>query len=289
MYYKNRKDYYIYKHTSPNNKIYIGYSCQQKPEYRWRNGKGYIKNPLMWNAIQKYGWENFKHEILETGLSFNDANLKEIYYIKLYKSDKRNFGYNLTTGGSNPNQTKEAREKNRNAHIGKRFYRSMIYQYDNNGNLLNIFKSYREAEETTGINLYRVASSCNKKGIAGLFCFSKIPLSKEEIENRVHKSIFKKYVYQYDLKTGKFINKFNSNKEASELTGLSEDTICMSCSNNLNKDMGKAFPGGYLFRHDKLSNDDLLKFINQYKTRENEKILRRKAYYEKCKNKNIKP
>ena len=38
------KKYCVYKHIFPNNKVYIGVTCQ-KPEYRWRNGKGYH---MMW-------------------------------------------------------------------------------------------------------------------------------------------------------------------------------------------------------------------------------------------------
>ena len=44
---------YIYKHTSPSGKVYIGQTCQ-KPEHRWDNGKGY-KSGYFASAIKKYG------------------------------------------------------------------------------------------------------------------------------------------------------------------------------------------------------------------------------------------
>ena len=51
------------------------------------------------NAIKKYGWkEGFEHIILETGLSAEEANERERYYIKYYNSLEPN-GYNLTAGG----------------------------------------------------------------------------------------------------------------------------------------------------------------------------------------------
>ena len=54
----------VYKHTSPNGKVYIGMTCL-KPIQRWKkDGSGYKRNTHFWGAIQKYGWENFKHEIL---------------------------------------------------------------------------------------------------------------------------------------------------------------------------------------------------------------------------------
>ena len=89
----------IYMHRNLiNNKVYIGQTIQ-KPEYRWNEGKGYKGSSLFYNAIQKYGWNNFQHLILEKDIPQNLLNQKEEYYIALYQSDNRNYGYNLTTGG----------------------------------------------------------------------------------------------------------------------------------------------------------------------------------------------
>ena len=64
--------YCVYKHTSPNGKVYIGITSQN-PIARWRNGKGYSNNTHFKNAIDKYGWDNFKHEILHSELSKEEA------------------------------------------------------------------------------------------------------------------------------------------------------------------------------------------------------------------------
>lgn len=93
------KTWFVYKHTSPSNKVYIGITSQ-KPIYRWRNGLGYNTQPYFWRAIQKYGWENFLHEILFEGLSEDDAKEKEIELISFYQSWHPNFGYNVSLGGS---------------------------------------------------------------------------------------------------------------------------------------------------------------------------------------------
>lgn len=103
------KTYYLYKHTFPNNKVYIGITSQN-PTRRWRNGKGYLmKNPttnaytqpLMAYAIEKYGWDNVSHEIL---LQTSDKLLieqKERYYItEVYHSNDERFGYNIANGGN---------------------------------------------------------------------------------------------------------------------------------------------------------------------------------------------
>lgn len=91
-------DYYVYKHTTPNGKVYVGIT-KQNPYNRWLNGHGYKNSKYFFNAILKYGWINITHEILESGLTQQQANLAEQKYIKLYKSNDSKFGYNLQPGG----------------------------------------------------------------------------------------------------------------------------------------------------------------------------------------------
>ena len=94
----NNKKYIVYSHTSPSNKKYIGITCQS-PNERWRNGNGYKNNDYFSRAIQKYGWDNFKHEILATNLSHDEACEKEIELIAKYNTTDNQFGYNITKGG----------------------------------------------------------------------------------------------------------------------------------------------------------------------------------------------
>lgn len=63
-----KSDFCVYKHTSPSGKVYIGIT-QQRPEYRWQGGLGYRHNEYFFRAILKYGWNNFAHEILQSGLN----------------------------------------------------------------------------------------------------------------------------------------------------------------------------------------------------------------------------
>ena len=93
----------VYKHTNKiNGKSYIGITSR-KPEDRWgTNGYKYQSQKSKYlcfsKAIQKYGWDNFTHEILFTGLTKEDACKKEKELISFYNS-KAPFGYNLTDGG----------------------------------------------------------------------------------------------------------------------------------------------------------------------------------------------
>ena len=85
-------------HTSPSGKRYVGIT-KQKPENRWGKGKKYKANPYFTKAIEKYGWDNFKHEVLYEVNDLEEAKRLEIETIAKYRSDEREFGYNISKGG----------------------------------------------------------------------------------------------------------------------------------------------------------------------------------------------
>ena len=109
-------NYCVYMHMFPNNRKYIGITSL-KPKYRWSDGKGYKKQKLMYRAILKYGWENIKHEILFDGLSREDAFKIEIELIKEYRSNEREFGYNIGTGGEHGSTGTKWSEQSRKNHM----------------------------------------------------------------------------------------------------------------------------------------------------------------------------
>lgn len=89
----------VYKHTNKiNGKVYIGITSRKNPNIRWSNGYGYKQNKYFWNAIQKYGWDNFDHEILLTKLTEGEAKQKEKELIAYYDCMCPK-GYNQTEGG----------------------------------------------------------------------------------------------------------------------------------------------------------------------------------------------
>lgn len=108
----------VYSHTNlTNGKKYIGQTKHgDDPQRRWRNGSGYRDCEVFNKAIQKYGWNNFKHEILLDGLTQEEANQHEESYIKLYHTcvmDDNCRGYNLNYGGNNHSISDATREKMR--------------------------------------------------------------------------------------------------------------------------------------------------------------------------------
>lgn len=112
-------NYCVYCHTNKiDGKKYIGITKYgDNPERRWRYGTGYNPEKGIGGAIQKYGWDNFTHEILKESLTKEEANYWEKYFIKEYHTwveDPACWGYNLTPGGdgvSDPSE--ETREKMR--------------------------------------------------------------------------------------------------------------------------------------------------------------------------------
>ena len=77
--------YTVYEHVNKiNKKRYIGITSQN-PQQRWRcNGCNYKSSPRFYYAIQKYGWDNFEHNILFQNLTKEEACKKEQELIKFY-------------------------------------------------------------------------------------------------------------------------------------------------------------------------------------------------------------
>lgn len=94
------KVYIVYQHINKiNGKSYIGITSQ--PTYRrWgKDGQKYNECPHFWNAIQKYGWDNFDHRILYTGLTHDEACEMEKKIISEYNTTNPENGYNISKGG----------------------------------------------------------------------------------------------------------------------------------------------------------------------------------------------
>lgn len=104
----------IYKITNLIDfKIYIG-QTRKTLQRRWDGHVADSKrcNYRLSNAIEKYGVENFKIEIITQG-EFNKAlrDSLETHYIRLYNSKHRNIGYNIKDGGDSVDMSQETKDK----------------------------------------------------------------------------------------------------------------------------------------------------------------------------------
>jgi hypothetical protein len=96
----------IYKYTSPSGKVYIGKTINEKDRKSEHKTSCYKRKTYFAHAIKKYGFENFKYEViikfkptLEIEKLNRVLNKLEIRYIKMYNSRDNSYGYNLTNGG----------------------------------------------------------------------------------------------------------------------------------------------------------------------------------------------
>ena len=109
----------IYKITNlVNGKIYIGQTTntleyrfdQHLREARYSQNNN-TRNNYFHNALNYYGKDNFKAEIIDTAETLEELNKKEIYWINYYNSINKSIGYNLQEGGKSGKRTDSTKKK----------------------------------------------------------------------------------------------------------------------------------------------------------------------------------
>ena len=115
-------NYTVYKHTAPNGKSYIGYTNNYERRCGEHRRSSYTKCSILSDAISKYGWDAFTHDIIATGLTLANALILEQYNIQVQNTLVPN-GYNIKPGGSSGVNEKsipaEVRERIRVSNTGK--------------------------------------------------------------------------------------------------------------------------------------------------------------------------
>ena len=177
---------YMHEHRE-NGKKYIGITSQDVYK-RWGNGKNYRPTSYFRNAVEKYGWDMFRHEILYTDLTYEEACRLEGELIAKYRTNEREFGYNNSVGGevgSLGNHHKLSEETKRKMSIAKKGvprpngkWKQGRKQSDIVIQKLQVcnekrkkvivcletgeeFNSLREASEATGISKTCLSLNCN--------------------------------------------------------------------------------------------------------------------------------
>lgn len=201
------KKYIIYLHRNKiNGKCYVGQTCQPT-SCRWgHDGWHYHEQSLFYRAIQKYGWDNFEHLILEENLSAEEANERECYWGGYYHAlapegyclqlGKNNYKTSSINNSINKSETSKENWKDETyrqhviegrkkmwQHSSPDLKEKMLNNLDRSGlgGLARskqveciesgiIYQSTREAERITGINHCNISQVCNgKRKTAGGF------------------------------------------------------------------------------------------------------------------------
>lgn len=243
--------YTIYRHLNKiNGKSYIGQTKFQNLELRWQNGRGYHKQtqPCFREAINKYGWENFEHIILETNIpTKKEANIREKYWIVYYHTwvkDPLCNGYNLTPGGDDHT-----------------YSANKVLQLNESKEILAEFNSLLDAEDITNIPAKNIYRACvHKINSAGgyYWCY------KEDYKNFIPPILNKAWksipVIQLDF-NGNYIYKFGSILEAARQLALKinksihaiSSDICLCCKGKYKIAWGYRWM--YLEEWEKLQNE----------------------------------
>lgn len=201
--------YCVYMHTFPNGKRYVGITSQ-KPERRWRNGKGYSCNKRLTNAIQKYGWDNIEHRILTDGLTADVAAALEIELIKEYSLMDETHGYNLAPGGDHPNHSEQTKKKIGRRSLGRKHSEEFKHWISekNSGSNNYMYGKHHSAETKAKISEVKKAHHLvsPNRGKYG------------------HEHPSSKTILGLDPNSGEVIKRYESIVEAS-----TEMSICKSC------------------------------------------------------------
>jgi group I intron endonuclease len=226
----------IYKHTTPDGRVYIGATSRKKPEYRWgRRGNGYKGCSAFWDAIQEVGWESIKHEILEINVPAAEVESREAHFIAEHNATDPKHGYNRiahTTVYKRGTLTESHRRKLCENHKGTS---GITYTSEQRERISTALKGKprtwkRPKEEITQI--WRAAATGRRHT-------EDAKRRMSEIQKAL--GIRSKAVQKFTL-SGSFIREYPSIRAAAEDTGCSAKAI----SEQLRK--GREISGGYAWR-----------------------------------------
>ena len=243
---EDKRIYTVYMHTNKiNNKKYIGITMVS-PEKRWNNGNGY-KKQLFYNAIKKYGWDNFEHEIVLCNLTKEEAEMLEIEMIKYYKVTDRKFGYNQDCGGNstggrpdyikeNISKTMKNRKINNSANnpmFGKCGELNKLSKKVICIELNKIYNSISEAARELNLQMKNISKVCyGERKTCGGYSWSFVENTSKEFLNKNTQTKNIKINNRYgEIKVICLENKitYKSIAEASLKTGANKTQISKCC------------------------------------------------------------
>lgn len=198
-----------------NNKKYVGSSIRiskRFKEHKQSLKKGIHVNSYLQHSYKKYGAESFKYSILEH-CDDHELLARESKWCSDLNTHNSNFGYNLATILRGGPISEELRQQQINDAIGSK----RVFIFNSKGNIVNTFKSKREAARilcVTDNYVYRLITE--KIIYKNLYLLTDNQyISKEDI----YSSIYPNNLYQF-TKEGIFIKRHNTVSEAISITGV---------------------------------------------------------------------
>ena len=140
-----------------NNRSYIGQSIDIEKRIKVHFWAAYKENLPSYNyhiyqAIRKYGKENFEWKILETLETYDRQKLDELeqFYIKKYDTFKH--GYNMNEGGNTANQNIASGERNGKAKLTEKDVIAIREAYNRHEFKKEVYQLYKDRISKFGFN-----------------------------------------------------------------------------------------------------------------------------------------
>lgn len=160
--------YSLYVHTSPSGKRYVGITGIN-PNRRWQNGRVYDKCPAFRNAIEKYGWDNIRHDIIMSGLTKEEAERFEKLFIATFQTQNPEYGYNCESGGNIGKEVSVAsRRKNSESHKGENNYMYGKHHTEDARKKMSEIQKRLRADNPRGKEYREKVSNLLKKSVVNL-------------------------------------------------------------------------------------------------------------------------
>lgn len=164
-----------YKITNTiNGKMYIGCSINlESRAYKHRRDlkHGKSHNPHLQSSYNKYGPNNFVWSPILLCEEF-ELDRYEKAFIKQYKTQDRNFGYNITEGGDVLKGTKAPNFgkhwSNKSIELRSQKRRKPVIQLDKDGNFIKEFRDAQDASQEVGCKKGVIQDVCRGKE----YCFT---------------------------------------------------------------------------------------------------------------------
>lgn len=187
------------------------------------------------SAINKYGFENFLFEKIDEADTQEILDKKERYWIKFYKSNNKEYGYNLDSGGKSGNKKSEETKRKIGVTTSEKWRNPITAEKMRNGLLMGAETMKRNAKKYPFIcpvcnkTFYYQKNVAENKKYCSLSCATKggawklgVDQAKKIIhaKNIENKQVIKDDIIKWSYENKEIIDHCPYNKIETTLSGL---------------------------------------------------------------------
>jgi group I intron endonuclease len=230
----------LYSHKNKiNKKQYIGITSNPKKRFIG-NGIAYKKCVIFYNAILKYGWDNFETIILKDNLTKENAIRLEIQTIEKQKTTNRKYGYNVSKGGEvfrlgfrytdkeKKKMSIQRKGRNKGLRVSPKSEFTKGHKFSE-----DIIKKMSDAKK---------GKTTWNKGLKGYISGDKNPMKRKEVREKFlgANNSSAKPLYQID-KDGNILKKWDCMSDAARELNANTSNISACCRGKLTQTKGYYF------------------------------------------------